>query len=473
MATLLDKLKAYSAKGIVPLHMPGHKRNNTLSQDLPYQLDITEITGFDNLHCCSGVLADLADKCAAIYGSDHAFPLINGSTCGTLAATRAATKPGDKVIVARNCHRSVYHALELNQLQAIFIQPDLDPVFGIAGSIDPQQLAATLKHDSDVSLVIITSPTYEGIASDIRQLADIAHQYKTPLFIDAAHGAHLGFSDFFPPSPVSLGADLVVMSLHKTLPSLTQTALLHLKSDLIAAEDISRELAVFESSSPSYILLASIDQCISLLDDQHQQLFAAFEKNLGCLTKELADLKRLTYLGEADNHSPFFALDPSKIIVSTRKTNLSGADLAAQLRNDWQIEIEMSAADYIIAITSIFDSKKNLSRFSRALRQIDKQLLTDPQTNHDKHHSLPPLPETSITLAQARESRGVEIPLDKAAGRVSLQYILAYPPAVPLIIPGEIISEEMISYIQVLIDNGVDIYADNQSSQYKIKVTAE
>lgn len=471
MVNLLEKIKKYSKQDIVPMHMPGHKRNTSLTSDLPYSLDISEIDGFDNLHYSSGILAELASDCATLYGSEHAFPLVNGSTCGIHAAIRTATKPGDKVIVARNCHKSVYHAFELNQLQPIYLQPSLEPSFGINTSINPQQIANILAEQKNISLIIITSPTYEGVVSDIKAIANIAHQSCIPLLVDAAHGAHLGFSESFPKDAITCGADMVVISLHKTLPALTQTAMLHLKSSLISNENIARELAIFESSSPSYILLASIDNCISILQKNGKDLFSAYATKLQQLANDFDKLLYLKMLFAGDNPL-LFAVDPSKIIISTREANITGPDLANILRKEYKIEIEMTATDYIIAMTSIYDSQDNFSRFSKAIRNIDATLAIDPLPHTKLGSYQPSLPQQAYTIADARvyENRGVLVPLNQAGNRICLEYILAYPPAIPLLIPGEIISEDIINYISDLTKNKVEIFSESREMPQKIKV---
>ena len=228
MEYLSESLQNYAQSDVYPFHMPGHKRKKILFPD-PYEMDITEIDGFDNLHHAEGILKEAQERAAALYGSKRCFYLVNGSTCGLLAAISAAAGRGDKVIVARNCHKAVYHALYLKELQAEYIYPAITN-HGIQGQITVEQVRKTLRENPDASAVILTSPTYEGIVSDVKKIAEVCHEQNIPLIVDEAHGAHLGFSGGFPENAVRLGADAVIMSLHKTLPSFTQTALLHLNS---------------------------------------------------------------------------------------------------------------------------------------------------------------------------------------------------------------------------------------------------
>ena len=214
-------------RSAIPMHMPGHKRNtDLLGNDLPYAGDITEIDGFDNLHDMEteGILNAIAKRASALYHAKFAFPLVNGSTGGILAAIRATAAPGDTVLAARNCHQSVYHAIELCELAHTSLLPPTDAVSGIYGSIRPEDVEAAFSKDPTIRAVILTSPTYEGVISDIKSIARTVHRYGATLIVDAAHGAHLGFHPAFPDSALQLGADAVVISLHKTLPSPSSTS---------------------------------------------------------------------------------------------------------------------------------------------------------------------------------------------------------------------------------------------------------
>ena len=225
---LYDKLKNYSKSGIYPFHMPGHKRTDITEEGIiPYNIDITEIHDFDNLHSPNGVIYEIQKKAAKLYNAKNAFILINGSTGGILSAIRSMTNQGDKILMARNCHKSVYNAAELFNLNVDYIFPDTDSRYNILTSVSPYDIEDKLtKHNDEIRLVIITSPTYEGVVSDIKSISEICHKHGAKLLVDEAHGAHFPFSDSLPDEALNCGADAAVLSLHKTLPSLTQTALL-------------------------------------------------------------------------------------------------------------------------------------------------------------------------------------------------------------------------------------------------------
>lgn len=228
MKKYLDEaLIEYGSSDIYPFHMPGHKRQR-LGEFCPEEIDITEIDGFDNLHHAGGILKEGQERLASLFGSDESFYLINGSTTGILAAICGCMKKGGRILVGRNCHKSVYHAACLMEARAAYLYPEPTD-FGIQGSILPEEAERKLSEYPDVQAVVITSPTYDGVVSDIEAIAKIVHAHGIPLIVDAAHGAHFGFSDGFPQKAIALGADLSVESLHKTLPCYTQTAVLHMR----------------------------------------------------------------------------------------------------------------------------------------------------------------------------------------------------------------------------------------------------
>ena len=265
MTTIYDKLLAYGNSDAYPFHMPGHKRQITDFVN-PFQIDITEIDGFDNLHHPEGILKEAQERAAALYGSRSTYFLVNGSTCGILSAVSALVRPGGEIILARNCHKASYHACYLGDLVIHSLYPQWEPKWGINGGILPEDVEKLLAEYPKTQAVLLTSPTYDGAVSDIRGIARICHAHRVPLIVDEAHGAHLGFHPYFPESALKLGADVVIQSFHKTLPSLTQTAVLHVGRDAqVDEERIRRFLGIYQSSSPSYIFMAAMDRCVEFL----------------------------------------------------------------------------------------------------------------------------------------------------------------------------------------------------------------
>ena len=306
---LEQKLNELEQSDIYPFHMPGHKRA-FLPFANPYAIDITEIEGFDNLHHATGILQEAQQKAADLYGAKKTYYLINGSTCGLLAAISAAVPRGEKILMARNCHKAVYHAMYLRQLVPVYLYPE-DTAYGIQGQVTPQMVRKQLEQTPDIRAVVITSPTYDGVVSDIKNIADTVHAYGIPLIVDEAHGAHFGFSPEFPENATRLGADAVIMSVHKTLPAFTQTALLHLCSDRIAEKKVAQFLGIYETSSPSYLLMAGIEKSLQIIEKDREMLFAAYSRRLAEFRDKTKNLKTLQVLQPSDfSKQEAFSFDP-------------------------------------------------------------------------------------------------------------------------------------------------------------------
>lgn len=459
MTTLSDMLLQ---KKKLPMHMPGHKRNAAKFEylaQLCVEQDITEITGFDNLHCAEGILKISQEKAAALRGADRAFFLINGSTCGILAAVSACVPFGGKILMARNCHKSVYNAAELIHADSIYLTPEYEPVTGSCGSIQPQTVSEAVRRHPDAALVIITVPTYEGIISDIAQICKISHAAGIPVLVDAAHGAHFGYPGF-PSSAVSCGADVVVESLHKTLSSLTQTAVCYVSGSIANAEQIAKKLAVFETSSPSYLLLASIDGCINMLSENSEPLFCAWNEALDSFYHSAETLKNIRLL--TNNSGDFFGFDRSKIVMTSRKA--SGTEIFNLLR-DAGIECEMSSAAYCLAMTGIGDTNETLSQLYDALSEIDGKL----SGSFTPFRLYPPLPEKVLPPHIAAAKPAEYVPVSQSAGRICAEYLWAYPPGIPIAVPGELISSSCAETLAAYKNAGVEIKSAEKGEILVIK----
>ena len=474
--SLLDRLKAHAASESIPMHMPGHKRNTALlGTDLPYNIDITEIDGFDNLHGASGILNEYMEEITEFYGTERSFYLVNGSTCGILAGIRAATKRGGKIAIGRNCHKSVYHAIELFGLEAVYLMPEMDESFGIHGGISTAIIADTLKKHPDTQLVVLTSPTYEGVISDIVAIADICHAQGIPLMVDEAHGSHFNYSEHFPTSATALGADIVIQSLHKTLPSLTMTSLAHLTGDLVRPDEMARQLAIFESSSPSYVLMASIDSCFRLLRDEAEHLFESYNNRLSEFSEKMKQLQHLKVLCHGkDNpalHPTFFAFDQGKILISVQGTGLTGQKLSEMLRSEYHIEMEMAYDDHTLAMTSVCDTDAAMDVFADALLAIDGTLDSEAGEHTSNDETLIfTLPEKQCEIWQALESEKEDCPIEDAVGQTAAEYVWAYPPGIPLLVPGEWISDGFIRQIHTLLEKGTKVYSDADGLPKNIRI---
>lgn len=458
---LENKLVEYSKSNAYPFHMPGHKR---ILPDFPnpYSIDITEITGFDDLHHSTGLLLEAQDKAAKLYQADHCYYLVNGSTCGILAAISAATHKGDKVLVARNSHKSVYHALYLRELVPEYIYPETTD-YMIQGQIDPEKVEKLLSENKGMSALVITSPTYDGVVSNVKKIAEIVHSFGKVLIVDAAHGAHFGLHQSMPENPITLGADAVIVSVHKTLPSFTQTALLLIKGDRIDKAEIEKFLDIYETSSPSYVLMAGIERCVEFMYSEGEKYFDALNVYLDVFYDRMKNLKQLKVLDANDfSKKQAFSFDRTKIIINTVNSEISGDLLKSILTEKYNIELEMSSESYALAIATIMDSEEGFKRLGDALLEIDATLEAESKQISDS------MSKTAMYAYQIQrrqmeihETDGCEkqkVSLDKAKNQVSSEYIYFYPPGIPILVPGEIISEENIETIKSAVDSGIEVY---------------
>ena len=438
---LIDKIKEYCSLGVLPMHMPGHKRKS-IEKSIPYEYDMTEIDGFDNLQSPCEVLKESMDSATSVFGGKGTFYSVNGSTGGILGAIRAITKTGDKVIVARNCHKSVYNAIELCLLKPIYVMPDIDKETGIVGSLNPKQLEKVIEGNKDAVCVILTSPTYEGVLSDIKTISKLCHNSNMILIVDGAHGAHLFLED---KSAVKY-ADITIQSLHKTLPSLTQTAIVSYNGSLVDEKRLQDQINVFQSTSPSYILLSSIDACVNFLTEHGKEYYEKLQKNIVFLSKTLKKLQKLSVLcyGNNTKHKSFYDFDKTKIVVSSSKANITGYKLMDVLREKYKIECEMAYTDEVVLLTSIFDEKSDFERVSNALLEIDKTL------DFEKKEivNLCEIPPINLYSYDCFSMEKEEIKLDNANGRVCGEYVYVYPPGIPILVPGEVITDEVVSQLK-------------------------
>jgi len=479
---LFQKLKEYD-KTMLPMHMPGHKRNLALSGNDGYlsalcaDCDITEIAGFDNLAEPEGMYLELKNRAAKLFKSEEAYPLVNGSTCGILAAIYATVPYGGTVIVARNCHKSVYNGLQLVNAKVRYLMPESEDATGIFGGITPETVEEALREHRDVKLVIVTSPTYEGVISDMEGICKAAHSVGVPVLVDSAHGAHLGFGSF-PKSAVECGADVVVQSLHKTLPCLTQTAMLHRTGTLVSGEALQTAVNLFQTSSPSYLLTASIDGCVGLLEERGEECFNAWQKALDLFYTNAVKLQKLEVLtpckaegsesvpeqGGRNKKEP--VRDPGKIVISTVGADISGPELMKRLREEYKIELEMAAEQYVIAMTGMGDTEASMLYLADALRKIDATC----QTVAGKRTVCPKLPKAHRTIGEAMSAPCEEQPIEKAVGRIATEHLWAYPPGIPVVVAGEEITDETVAYLLEKQRQGVELHRKNGSCKGKLKI---
>lgn len=433
-------LTEHALKKPVSFHMPGHKgsgfykrfgHQNFLNHFFDY--DVTEIEGADNLFQREGIIKAVSEKYARLYGAKQSFLLINGTSCGLISAILATVPKGKKIIMARNSHKSVFNALSLGEIEPIYAFPELIEDWKVSGAISPLEIEDKLRKNPDAEAVILPSPNYYGICSDIEEISKVVHKFGKILIVDQAHGAHLNFFNHFKIKDIPLaaeraGADLVVNSTHKTLASLTQTAVLNVCSEKIDLDQLEDKLQMMESTSPSYILMGSLDINGSILEEHGETLFNEWEANLNYFYKEAMMIDGLKVM------EGLRGLDRTKINLDLSEKGYSGRQLEKALIDQYGIFAELNTGNLLMCMTGIGNVREDYQVLLDALKALSAQ----------------PIKGTD-GLEKPNISRSI---LLEAEGKICLKAIIPYPPGIPLVCPGETITKEHIETIYALLMNG-------------------
>lgn len=481
MNAFWKKINVLNEAGIYPFHMPGHKRK--MVSDNPYLIDITEIDGYDNLHNPKGMIAELEERISNIYKSEKSYVLVNGSTCGILAAVSAVTNYGDAVLMARNSHKSAYNAVCIRGLRADYVYPGYISKPGMNAGISVQAVEDMLEEGRKKNIkyraVYITSPTYEGVVSDVEEIAARVHEYGAFLIVDEAQGAHFGLSPEFPGSAVGCNADIVIQSIHKTLMGMTQTAILH-ASKAAPIEKLEYYLRVYQSSSPSYVLMASVDECIRVLEED------ALKSGTGRSALMESYAERLNRVYDASGawndiavYTPkqadivdkklLYDFDCGKLVIFSKSGSLSGKQIYDILREKYRLQPELSLKGYCLAMTSCMDSDEGFDRLIKALGEMDSRLsgegINAPEKDECESEEMRQKniniigqqhTESVYTIAAAFEGNKEERELTE--NMVAADYGYVYPPGIPFIVPGERVTNEIICDIIKAKEAGYEVH---------------
>ena len=461
-----DFITDYLEKDTVSFHMPGHKGSqlyrrfgyhNFLDHFMDY--DITEIPGADNLFQPESVIKGVQDHYAKLYNCKKSYILINGTSGGNIAAVLASVSRGKQLIMARNCHKSVFNALTLGGIRPVYAYPEMIEKFGISGAVSPSEIQRLIKENPDAQAVLITSPNYYGVCSDIRSIAEIAHGSGKVLIVDEAHGAHLHFSDQLPLSAIQSGADIVINSTHKTLASLTQSAALHYNTDLVDQYILEDKLQCIQSTSPSYVLMTSMDICADLLEKHKDILMEEWIENLNGFYERISKIPGVRTMGK------MAGLDWTKINFSLADLGISGSQADAILMEDYNIYIELFTGDLVMAMTGMGNTKTDYERLANALedisqRQQSSQVKINP-ANSNANALIPPKQATMFEIPVEKK----RVKLSDSAGMICASSIIPYPPGIPLICPGERIEADAIAYIQAMRQLGEKVIGVNELSE--------
>ena len=481
-APVYQMLELYREKGNTSYHVPGHKNGRAyegtggagfLGEVM--RADVTEITGTDDLHHPEGAIKEAQELAADCFGSEESFFLVGGSTVGNLALIlTVCPEPGMTLILQRNVHKSVIHGLMLGGVKAVFLEPLLDPGSGLAVAPAVETVQAALAAYPDAAGVLVTMPNYYGMGTDLAPLAEACHSCGVPLLVDEAHGAHYGLHPALPAGAILCGADAAVQSTHKMLPALTMGAMLHIQGPRLDRALLRQRLAMVQSSSPSYPVMASLDLARRLVHSQGPEAFTAGLAAVALLRRGLAELPRFGVLQPARPLQHYTTQDPFKVVIYDATGVLSGFELQSRLEEQGCVP-EMSDDRYVVLAFSLGSREEDALRLLQALRDISSPSLNQNSTveqakisgnineinistwnNYRNSRISEPVQFTLKPVAEGDKER---VKLEDSINRIAAEMIVPYPPGIPLVYPGERITGEICSRLTVLAREGAKFQA--------------
>ena len=473
---LIAALHEFISSDPAYFRIPAHRFSNGVDPELEtllggsvFRADLTEAEGLDDLHAPSGAIKEAEQLAAELWGSEECHFLVNGSTCGNEAMLLTCVKPGEKILIARNVHKSVLMGLILSGAVPVWIQPEELPGWDMDGPILPEQIEQSLSENPECRAVLLVSPTYYGVCSPLHEIARVCHDRGIPLLVDEAHGSHLYFMEEAPMGALPAGADLVVQSVHKTGGSMTQSSLLHVQGDLIDRVRLRESLAMVMSTSPSYVLMASLDGARHQLAVSGKELLRE-----ACHLAEKCrnDLRRIRGIEVADNKNS----DPLRIVFTARKCGVSGFELQNRLYQQDRISLELSDPLYAVAVITWGNTDRDIHRLVDAVRKVAEDAYG---TAVEKEYEYPAFseetlqyicPEIACTPREAWYDEKESCDLGKACGRIAAESVIPYPPGVPVLYPGERITQGLLQKLCLFRDVHMPLHGPEDPSLRKIRV---
>lgn len=461
--SIIKALENIVEEELVSFHVPGHK-NGRLLNKIPINekigyYDTTEIEGTDNLHAAEAAIKEAQDVAASFYGALESFYLVNGTTCGNIAMMYGAFKPGDKVLICKDAHKSIFTGAILSQISPIYVTPKIDNKLGVSLGLTEDQVKEAFDQYPDIKGVIITYPSYHGICIQIEKIEKMVHDRDAILLVDAAHGAHLNLNQRLPICAVTAKADIVVHSTHKSLPSFTQSSMLHYCSERVSLGRLKMALSMFQSSSPSYLLMASLENAVSVAKEKGYEYMNNLLLNIDDFNRKIEE-KTVFKVLKSNMLADRYSLDPTKITLLINGSGINGGALDDRLRKDFGIQCEYGTDSAVLFITSIATTKKDLERLLNALVYISQEIQgpnhSDDKTNQSYDFEVFNL-EILMQPCQATYMDKEKTDLRDAIGHITGDFIVPYPPGVPIVVPGEVISKQVVNFIEEGIRKGYNI----------------
>jgi len=455
----------HAKKNPIQFHIPGHKKGNGMDPEFrefigenALSIDLINIAPLDDLHRPKGIIKQAQDLAAEAFGADHTFFSVQGTSGAIMTMVMTVCGPGDKIIVPRNVHKSVMSAIVFSGAVPIFINPEIDKNLGISHGITIDQVEKTLQEHPDAKGLLVINPTYFGIAADLKRIVETAHSYNVPVLVDEAHGVHIHFHDELPLSAMQAGADMAATSVHKLGGSMTQSSILNVKEGLIPVNRVQSILSMLTTTSTSYILLASLDTARKQLATRGREMIDETIKLANYTRDAINEISFLYCVGkEILGKKATYNYDPTKLIISIKDLGITGYDVEKWLREKHNIEVELSDLYNILCLVTPGDTKADADSLIFALQDLAEQFKGEANENDPVRVILPDTPNLACTPRDAFYAETEVVPIEESINRISAEFIMVYPPGIPIFIPGEMITAENVTYIQKNIEAGLPV----------------
>lgn len=474
-------MKEHAQNEPVQFHIPGHKKGNGMETEFrefighnALSIDLINIGPLDDLHLPRGIIKQAQELAAKAFGADYTFFSVQGTSGAIMAMIMTACGPGDKILVPRNVHKSIMSAIVFSGAIPIFVHPVVDQILGISHGITSDAIINALDFHPDIKAVLVINPTYYGISGDLKKIVDIVHTRGIPVLVDEAHGAHIHFHKELPLSAMAAGADMAATSVHKLGGSLTQSSILNIRGNLVSFKRVQSVLSMLTTTSTSYILLASLDAARKSLATKGKEFLEETIRKAEETRTKINAIDHLYCVGrEILGTSAAYALDPTKLLISVKELGITGYTAEKWLRNKFNIEVELSDLHNILCIVTSGDTNENLLTLIQALTELSQEYMYQISKNHDGSVVLPNIPTLAMTPREAFYAETEVIPFERSAGRIIAEFVMVYPPGIPIFIPGEIITEDNLNYTRKNIEAGLPVQGAEDDKFKTIRVIKE
>jgi arginine decarboxylase len=477
---LFSSLVEHAKRNPIQFHIPGHKKGAGMAPEFreyigenALAIDLINIAPLDDLHSPKGIIKEAQDLAAEAFGADHTYFSVQGTSGAIMTMVMSVCGPGDKILVPRNVHKSIMTAIILSGAHPVFIHPEIDPNIGIAHGVSAEMVRQMLELHPDVKAVLLINPTYFGVSADLKSIVEIAHARGIPVLVDEAHGAHIHFHDELAISAMQAGADMSATSVHKLGGSLTQSSILNVREGLVNPDHVQSIMSMLTTTSTSYLLLASLDVARKTLATRGKELLDEIIELSKWARNEIRQIPGLYCFGEEIlKTSATFALDPTKLTITVKDWGISGYEAETLLREEFNIEVEMSDLYNILCIVSLGDTRETLQALIDALKQLSERFLDQIGKVHLDVQT-PSMPLLAMSPREAFYAKTEVVTLEEAIGRTMAEFIYVYPPGIPVVQPGEIVTEDAVEYIKKHMEAGLPVQGPDDATIQHVKVVVK